>query len=470
MLTVVDNDVVCNEPYKYSAVANRICYIMQADHSAKVYMPPPVERLDTSFAYHPLSPDEEATCSALLDTDDNSDLCVMPTHNITSDGFMEGFKFAVPEASPATTLPITRQMFFGHSAVECSSYVGANPDVIALLSDTAGCQKKMRKFLLDVQKCCRDPSVRAGFHCIPQNVDAGDLLNAAHNRAQCAMSVIDSANWQPETPTTIGLYHAFTRGFNQDCREHKLFLCVTGGCTAAAESYYNLLLDIAESSTVDEIIDGEETWWLRSASSRSRARLLKMLGDTFDVCVPSILDVHSYDRCEIARVTTETFEHDIRRLKSRHVAVFNKCTDPTMTRNGILTALHPLEGYRLFRGPALSNSATSVYGGSFGSQTVCGAFPTGTFKIWDKVYTTNTLRDRPDRRLRKQVSTVITSNSDIVVEPFLRNPTGSKDGILRHMSEYLAFDEAFMKNLEKMQFDRNYGMVEMMPIIVGVGP
>jgi hypothetical protein len=195
-------------------------------------------------------------------------------------------------------------------------------------------------------------------------------------------------------------------------------------------------------------------------------RLLKLLADKFQIETPSIIDIHSYNKDEIVQYTTDTIEYDIQRLRSSHIAIFNKCCDPTINRNGILTALHPMEGYWLFKGPSKSNTGISCFGGTFGSQNVCGAFPTATFRIpsiqregVNAKSIQNMSKRQQQKNIRKNVSTVFTTNTGIIVQTNEQTP--------RQMQEYMCFDENFMKNLEKMQWNRDNGVIELMPIVVG---
>lgn len=102
------------------------------------------------------------------------------------------------------------------------------------------------------------------------------------------LRTIDSKNWTPEVPDTIGIYHAYLRGYNRDVRAHKLFLACSGGLEKACDSFCNLLIDVGEKWTAKEVADSEEVWWLRKACQRGRCRLLKQLADAYGLRVQSI--------------------------------------------------------------------------------------------------------------------------------------------------------------------------------------
>ena len=195
----------------------------QSTHKPSVPTPTAVTRLETSFALYPLSEDEVHTCEALLEAEPNSDICLMPTHNINVEGTLEGFKFAAPTDSSATVLPINRKMFFGHTMTECSSSICVNSDVIELLRRQDECRELMREFLQEIHE--QSKKNRASFDCIPQNVDA-HLTNFNDTLAIEQKRSTDAKAWVPELPESIGLYHTYTRGFNKVSSQAKrcLFL------------------------------------------------------------------------------------------------------------------------------------------------------------------------------------------------------------------------------------------------------
>ena len=51
----------------------------------------------------------------------------------------------------------------------------------------------------------------------------------------------------------------------------------------------------------------------------------------------------------MAVFTSDTVEHDVARVGSDEVGVYNLCTDTTRHLNGIVTNMHPSEGVWLFR-------------------------------------------------------------------------------------------------------------------------
>lgn len=103
------------------------------------------------------------------------------------------------------------------------------------------------------------------FSCMPDNadilqkaqesaarVDPMTLFGTVHNRRAA-----DCKNWKPEMPETVGIYHAYVRGFNKDTRSHKLFIVTSGGCTSMADSYFNLFVDVRNHMRVSDVVNSE---------------------------------------------------------------------------------------------------------------------------------------------------------------------------------------------------------------------
>jgi hypothetical protein len=414
-----------------------------------------VARKNIDFCHFPLSADEAQTVDAVIAADPNCDIVLAPTHHVDAEGMFHGFRVAYPPRTAGVLLPINREMFFGHTVVEVGAAGDAavNPDVMRLAGDPARCRALMAEFLAETEAAATGHE--PGLHCVPCNVQAWDSAHeggvAATRLHNAEDRATDSAPWQPELPARIGVYHAFVRGFSKDVREHKIFLAVSGGCTLAAESYYNLLLDLGTNSDVDEICDAEETFWLRQASYRARCRLLAALAAKFGLAVKTIADINSYDERPMALATTDTVYNNVARLRSGHVAVFSECVDTTTSRNGIVNALHPAEGLWIFRGAARASGGACHLGLGFGDQRTCGIFPTGSFEV---------VRREGRPRGATGFSTVTARAAAHVVS---HRGDGAATGRL-----YSWPDERFFDTLRAMGWDRNNGIVELIPIVVGV--
>lgn len=240
-------------------------------------------------------------------------------------------------------------------------------------------------------------------------------------------------------PDAIGIYHAYLRGYNRDVRAHKMFIVCSGGLEKACDEFCNLMIDVGDKWTAKEVAESEEAWWLRKACQRGRCRLIKRLADSFGLRVPSIQDIQSYTPAALAIPVTDTVEHDIVAAGQGVVSVFNGCCDTTRPFNGILSRMHHAEGYWLFRG---GNRGGGGFGTTFGDRRVCGAFPVTQPRV-----------DRPQ-------SVSVPASADCLVRL-----SGKAQG---RQERYMCFDEAYFRTLERMQWDRDNGHVELMPVVVGV--
>lgn len=396
------------------------------------------DRLKSAFALHPITSDESATLTAMLDTEPTGRVLLMPTHHISQHGDMMGFRYDCNATRPSGVLPVSRSMFSGHTASECLDDDAA---IMRLICDPEGNRKKMAEFMEEIKAAYNPPDLS----CIPDNatvITQSGFMHATDLRS------VDCKPWTPELPDTIGLYHAYIRGFNRDVRVHRLFIICTGGCPKASDEFCNVVIDLESDCTAAEIAESEEAWWLRRTSQRARCRLIKMLADKFGVRVQCVDDVLAYTKtreCKqelLAVPTTDTVEHDIAKRDAVTVSVHNLCVDTTRVTNGILCQMHPSEGYWLFRG---APRGAGVNGAMFGSHRVCGSFPTRSPAI-------------PAHSVRNIGNAMLVQDGKEIV----RLEGG---GAKQH---HMCFDEAFFKNLEKMQWNRDNGFVELIPIVVGM--
>ena len=392
-------------------------------------------RLNAAFALHSITSDEQATLSAMLNSDDSAKVLLMPTHHISCQGDMMGFRYECNAHIKGTSLPITRSMFSGHTASECLEEDAA---ILRLMSDQEANKAKMAEFIEEL----KSNYCPAELACIPDNataVTSAGLMQATDLRS------MDCKEWAPEVPDTIGLYHAYIRGYNRDSRTHKLFIVCSGGCPKAADQFCNLVIDVGGEWTVGEIADSEEAWWLRRACQRARCRLIAMLAAKFGVKVGCVDDVQAYYTKKgqmLAVPTTDTVEHDICKLyNNSSVAVHNLTVDTTRITNGVLCQMHPSEGYWLFRG---AQRGTGVYGAMFGSHHTCGAFPTRSPLL-------------PVLTARSRNAVMVQDSACIIRQERISG-----------RQHYACFDEAYLKNLERMLWNRDNGVVELIPIVVGM--
>lgn len=389
--------------------------------------------LQTTYANHDLNADEKATVDTMLQNAESID--ILPNHCINDNNEMQGFRLTVCAEAKGSSLCVNRNMFFGHSLFECVAKDQIiNQDVVRLMS---------RNNVDDVKELMETFKHRevATFDCIPDNTDAfafsDDLLTMNVSYAKGKRSV-DSKNWKPDMPQSMGLYHAMVRGYQKDIRQHKLFIVVSGGCNKCCDMFYNLMMDVGDQWTAKEVFDSEEVWWLRRACLRSRCMIASQIAKKFDLHIQESPDVHNYYTQNIAVPTVDTVENNLF-FHDGYVSMTNRCCETSPHQNGILCQMNPVEGYWLFRGNTRSSTKTTNFG-TLHSQ-LFGLFPTNA----------------PKYKIGQGSSCYVAGLDNRLV---VRSSPASS-GV------YQCFDEFYMRNLEKIGWNRDNGVVELMPIVVG---
>jgi len=390
----------------------------------------------TKYALHALHADECATLSAMP----AESIRLLPTHCINTDNQLEGFQLSVQPTELGSNLCVHRNMFFGHSLFECvTSDHLVNADVVRLLGrDNVG---DMRELMQTMET--EALGYEASFDHGPDNVDAVSNLGSGKVSYARGKRAVDSRRWRPELPQVMGLYHSMVRGYQKDCRQQKLFIGVSGGCAKCSDSFYNLMIDVGSEWTAREVADSEEVWWLRKACQRARCMAASRVARKFGLSILEHIDVRSYDQELVGVPTADTIEHDIT-LRDGRVLMHNACCDTTALQNGVLCQMNPAEGYWLFRGSPRSSSRSTSFGSMYGH--VSGVFPTHS-----PAY----------KPLLGSPSYVHGFDTRVVVR------FGSQPRVKGASTVYQCFDEAFMRNLEMMGWNRDHGVVELVPIVVG---
>lgn len=379
------------------------------------------------FRCRPLSGDEELTCKTLVQQHASARIVVMPTHHINSMGNMMGFRFSCSAHLPGKYLPVSRTMFHGHTLVECQV---DEQEILRFMSRRDELKVLMTQFLAGIESRCEP----AGLDCIPEYSSA---LTAGGRVESQGLMGVDSKCWTPEVPDRIGFYHAYVRGFNRDVRIHKLFIVCSGGLARAGDEFCNLFVDASNNCTAQEVCDSQEAWWLRKACQRARCRTIHALAEFFGIKVNSLRDIHAHDpSVTMAAYLTDTLEHDLSCTEDDRVTVFNACADTTRHINGVVCCMHPSEGVWLFRGAPRSG----CFGSMFGDPKVCGAFPTSVPGVKDQ-------------------GSILVADGPAVV----RLRTQPQKG-----AHYMCFDEQVFKTFEQMQWNRDNGFIELVPIVVGM--
>jgi hypothetical protein len=375
-------------------------------------------RIYTRYSLHPVTKDEEQTCTMLVKDQEDTEITLMPTHHMTSYGDLTGFHFQCNGSSSGSCIPMARNMFYGHTVVECNE---SEETICKMILDKTNNKRFMLDFLQSVEKN-HNPGL---LQHSPENTG---YMNVYNNKD---ILTKDCASWTPEVPEVIGVYHGMVRGYNREVREHKMFIVCSGGLEKAADEFCNLMIDVGKKCDAYTVAISDEVWWLRRASRRARCNLIYKLAKKLSLKIPTVEDIQSHEPESIAVHMLDTVDHDILySTRTKRVSVLNGCTDTTCAMYGALVKMHPAEGYWLFRS-----------GDKQGILNTIGAFPTSQPVLDKKPYTLP-----------------ICSGSDKVV-----SLTEEKS----LYTDYMCFDEKYLGVLQDTKWDRNHGVVELMPIIVG---
>ena len=406
----------------------------------------PILGMLQSFSLHTPSMEAMQTINSIMVEDTSMKL--LPTHCINSAGELEGFMLSVPAKAKGGILPINRTMFHGTSLFEVVSKAGSfNADVMRL-QQTLDIRDTMKELMQQIAE--NSAGKEAAFRCVPDNVDLLSSVRVdgeSHVAKTTGKRSVDFADWQPELPHSIGLYQAFCRGYQKDLRVHKLFIGVNGGLNRCSDEFYNLLLDVGNEFTCQEVAFSEEAWWLRKACQRARAKIALMTAKHYGLEISTCTDLFSFNQDQIGVPVVDTVEFDLKEAPDDVVEFYSACTDTTATQNGIITKMHESEGMWIFRGSAKSSAKATSFGALFGSKSVCGVFPT---------------RSPYYKRNQGSPSFVNGLDTELIVR-HTSAPRLKADG---HV--FQCFDEQFFGNLTTMQWDRNSGIIELVPIVVGL--
>jgi len=466
---------------------------------------PVSERLHTEHALHPLTHDEHVTYCSLLARDDRAEVFVMPTHRIDETGNLKGFRLVVDRASDCALLPVTRDIFMGTTCVECEpGNKDIHPDVTRLLSNPKDVRSNILNMLQDIAKTPPSDTVSLAHMPVYGDMDAvvvsaddnctgkernqillENLIADRIGHHSTTMRGRDSRPWKCDMPKSVGVYHAHVRSRDSGRRHHKLFIVVSGGCRRACEQFYNLNLDLLGNATAHELQSCEEAWWLRRTCTRSRCRTVELVSDALKLNVPKAGDIFSFeDNVSIPIPTTDTLSHDISETDDGRIALLNECCDSTQICNGIMCEQHPTEGVWIVQGSHQSAVGTlSNFGGVFGQQEICGAFPTGTFSIHEddyqhqshsthKVQNNSNAQGRNTNNTSKIQDTRLNLYKEKVSDHVLYFDAITGEEVVDidwdNRPQFVKFDETFLKHLESHDWCREYQIIELIPIINAV--
>lgn len=235
----------------------------------------------------------------------------------------------------------------------------------------------------------------------------------------------------------------------------------------------------------------QEAWWLKRASHRSRCRIIAECAEAFGIEVPTMRDIHSHDSetVRMAIPTMDTVEYDLTLSKDgKYVQIFDACTNINSIKNGFLASMHPSEGFWIFKGVHDRSKGSNSYGVAWHTNS---SLPAGIPSCVIKVPMSTTskiqvcdnfkcifpfifsffdfclVQEKANEKARKlHYATALTKDSSAIVRVNMvetnAEPQPEKEQL------YQFFDEAYLQQVSKLGWHRDMGVVELIPIVVGI--
>jgi hypothetical protein len=259
----------------------------------------------------------------------------------------------------------------------------------------------------------------------------------------------------------VGLYHAFSSTSSTPFREHKLYIVVSGCLVQAAESLHNLWQDTKHDISCAEFSQSEELNWLRQATQRNHNRVAADVASIFGLAVHQTLDLDdpSGKRCMLFP-SSSTIQNDVVLCAhSDRVKLTDHACLPECSSNGIIFEMYSCEGFWLFHGPQ-DNSSCNPYGGEFLCVNNDACFPTKTCQYHGHFHT------HPPTDV---VSIPCVSNASTLFARSGRGDPGSAvepgEEAPAHTNSFVYPSENFMRVLQRLGFNRNDGITNLMPLV-----
>jgi len=401
-----------------------------------------MQRLDAQYCGRPLTEQELESCYNCLRHSQHTRLRIMPNHHVDDTGALQGFMFTCSTEDKASVLPIGPKMFQTTAVYEVKSSTDKsfNEDALKIISDMASSRESMQRVAEGLKN--DHPAL---FDCIGESDVVEDSF--------APIKIEDQRSWTESVPYKMGIYHTFSRSYSNDRREHKVFVVVSGTLIQAAEQLYNLWIDCGEEITSKEFVNSEEARWLKTATIRSLNRVAARIADQFGLKLHMVTDYEDPCKCRMALPSLVTRHNDMDYVNDQ-VRVSNSAALTDTLDSGVIFDVFGAEGYWIFLGPR-NTTEFSLFGSMLAHRSDAQAFPTRTVRynaLYDSLGATSTVKVRAD------------SDSQIVIHEGLESALlGDSDCTL--YNEFMIPDERFYRITEMLGFNRNDGIMNLMPLV-----
>ena len=369
---------------------------------------------------------------------------LLPNHHMKEELELAGFHFTCNASDPASVMPVPKTLFACTAMYEVRLAEDScfNAAVLRLQGDVEAGRAALAAVVEGLRTSGSEDA--PGFDCMPDDSESeaveGVLSFLAHER-------IDRRVWAEQLPRKVGVYHAFVRKNAKDRMEHKVFIVVSGSLPFADDEMFRLWQDTCTSTTCAQFAGAEETQWLRAATVRNHNRVAALVADALQLQVTCMIDTEDPTKQRrAAHPTTVTFQHDIHVDVARNaVHVVNGGCFLERSENGVLFEMHAGEGFWLFPGPT-DNASGCSYGTVFNSSVPGSCFPSTTVRFHETFAPRGTV-----------VACGRQGNRTLLCDD---------DDSGEHVS--LFPEEPFLRQCERLGFNRNSPVISLMPLLAYV--
>lgn len=384
------------------------------------------------FNFSNLTPPREAVDAAsnVVQQSAESNFWFLPNHVVDEVKELHGFMLDCHEKEKSFVLPIGNDLFKQTCVYEIKANINEsfrfNPHVLHILNNLDTVEQKMKELEADLIK---HSSFQPTFSCIPDNKHyIGDAFVFDEN-------FCDQETWFECPPTRFGIYHAFTNNQHSNFKEHKLFIAVTGHLQFAAEALRNLWLDTRNDISCEEFVETEEVNWLRSTTRRNLNRIAARIAKKLDLPCMTVTDMMDPEQSRLMLMPTNFSYHNDIKKEGDRIKLVRGASFTNDKLGGVILDTQDWDGYWIFLAPP--DTEYCNFDGTYFSCRGLSVFPT-------ELAFYNEKKDVP-----------VAAATSIV-------HLGGDKSAKRYVQK---IDENFFACLEKLGFDRNDGIVNLMPLI-----
>ena len=448
---------------------------IQTDHATEIQTAQEKQTtgvVDTRYAHRSLTRQELDAAHNSVAGSKQTRITLIPNHSLNMEGELEGFVFECSADDSASVLPLSKSTFSTIAIYECRQECGSVYQ--ELTKDIVATKAKLNTIMHAIQST-QHKIDHLKMECMPDM----ELSN------ESPYFFKDQRSWCENTPCKIGIYHCFMRTTAQHTREHKIFIVVSGYCRHASEELYNMWLDTRHDISVRQFVNCAEIDWLRKATLRHHSRLAARVAQVLHLNVDFIEDVNSVDGANMLLPSTSCVTRDIM-LKGGITGcnVVYTCSAAIMEscKSGITFDCYASEGFWIFMGPRDTGSYR-LFGNEFRVTGKNLAFPTNAVRYNNffparEQTNTVTMHGRNKREVERETYSQNKEDSEDsedqmqqVIQQFVKaiDENATNNVIYGHkVTDVTAFmfpHAGFVDVLCQLGFDRNDGIINLMPIV-----